>query len=221
METEDNTNDLKDTIQRRHNSRKKTRFRGADAPADKIDSIRPALMSTDSSTAFITAVRAIDPDVAHACPAATAPPPTRLGIITALNKIKNNAGHQVGSNKPPADRRNMQVIVNNTSTTAEQPDIARDDRQNGRRAKNDKPGIFVFPEFYLHPFAASFIYLHQGQYFSQLSCTLPHPGQVSRKTIRHCGQTSQPDSTCPEQPGHLPDKGISGGTGLSSSIQMK
>ena len=142
-------------------------------------------------------------------------------MFTVLNEVERKAGRQVGNNKPPADRRNMQVIIHNTSTTAEQPDIARDNSQNGRQTKNDKPGIFEVSEFYLHPFSALFICLHQGQYFTQLSCTLPHPGQVSRRTTRHCGQTSQPDSTCPEQPGHLPDKGISGGTGLSISIQMK
>ena len=152
-------------------------------------------MSTDSSATLTPTVRAIDPGVAQTCPADTAPPPARLGMLTVLNEVEHKAGCQVRNNKPPADRRNMQVITNNTSTTAEQPDIARDNRQNGRRAKNDKPGIFVFSEFYLHPFAASFICLHKGQYFTQLSCTLPHPGQVSRRTTRHCGQTSQPDST--------------------------
>jgi hypothetical protein len=80
-------------------------------------------------------------------------------------------------------------------TTAEQPDIAHHDRQDGRRAKNHKPGVLVFSKFYLHEFATSLGYLHQGQYFTQRSCTLPHPRQGSRRTIRHCGQTSQPDTT--------------------------
>ncbi len=170
---------------------------------------------------IIATIRAIGPGIAQTCPAAATGIPVRPYIITTLNKKQDNTGDQVGNDKRPADRRDMQVISDDTMTTAEQPDVAHNYRQDSHRAKNHKPGVFVFSKFYLHMLATSLECLHQGQYFTQRSCTLPQPRQVSRKTIRHCGHTSQPDTTCAEQPGHSPVKGFSAGAGLSTSIQIK
>lgn len=181
----------------------------------------PVLSEPKSGTTFTATIRTISPVVAKVYLAAAAKILIRFRIVAALHKKENKASHQVGDDKPPTDRRDMQIIINHASTAAEQPDIANDNRQNGRRAKDNKPGILVFSKFNLHLLATSFKCLHHGQYFTQPSCTFPHPGQVSRSTARHCGQTNQPDSTVSEQPGHSPDRGAPGGTGLSSSMQMK
>lgn len=84
-------------------------------------------------------------------------------------EIEDYTGHQVGNDEQPADWWHMQVIIDHTATAAKQPDIARDNCQDGRRAKNHKPGILVLSELQLHALTAPFMCLHHGQYFTQIS----------------------------------------------------
>lgn len=171
-------------------------------------------------TTLTTAIRAIDPGVAQNRLATTAKDPTKACIIASLDREKDQTRYQVSKNKQPANDRNSQVITKHVTVETEQPEIARHNHQDDCQTKDEEPGIFVILKQFLHLLIISFRCLHQGQNFIQLSCTLPQPGQVSRRTIWQSGHINQPDSTFSEQPGHSPDKGTSGGIGLSISVQI-
>jgi hypothetical protein len=144
-----------------------------------------------------------------------------LHIVVALDQEVDQSSNQVGSNHSPAHQGDAQKIIENTVPPIKRPEVACDDRRYCYQAKGDKWRVFIFSEQVLHTLTVSFKYLHQGQYFIQTSWALPQPGQLSLKTAWHCGQTSHPDSTCSEQPGHGPSNADSGGTGLTNSRQMK
>jgi hypothetical protein len=115
----------------------------------------------------------------------------------------------------------VQEITDNAMTVKKRPQVAGDNRQNGCQTECDKPGTLIFTECCFHTFTASLFCLHQGQKLTQISWTLPQPGQLSRNTLLQFGQTSQPVTTFSEQSGHSPVKGMSGDDGLSNSMQMK
>jgi hypothetical protein len=141
--------------------------------------------------------------------------------VVSFDQEVDQSSNQVSADHPPAHQGNAQKIIEDTVPPIKRPEIADDDRRNRYQAKDDKWRVFIFSEQFLQTLIISFKYLHQGQYFIQTSWALPQPGQLSLNTAWHSGQTSHPDSTCSEQPGHGPDKADSGGTGLTSSMQMK
>jgi hypothetical protein len=141
--------------------------------------------------------------------------------VVSLNQEVDQSSNQISTNDTPAHQGDAQEVIEVTVTPIKRPEVACDNRRNRDQAKDDKWRVFKFSEQVLHTLTVSFKYLHQGQYFIQTSCALPQPGQLSLKTAWHCGQTSHPDSTCSEQPGHGPNNADSGGTGLTNSMQMK
>jgi hypothetical protein len=144
-----------------------------------------------------------------------------LHIVVSFDQEVDQSSNQVSTNHPPAHQGDAQKIIENTVPPIKRPEVACDDRRNRDQAKDDKWRVFIFTKQVFHTRIVSFKYLHQGQYFIQTSWALPQPGQLSLKTAWHCGQTSHPDSTCSEQPGHGPSNADSGGTGLTNSRQMK
>jgi len=143
------------------------------------------------------------------------------GGVLSFDQEVDQSSNQVSADHPPAHQGDAQKIIENTVAPIKRPEVACDDRRNRYQAKDDKWRVFIFSEQGLHTCIISFKYLHQGQYFIQTSWALPQPGQLSLNTTWHFGQTSHPDSTCSEQPGHGPDKADSGGTGFTNSMQMK
>jgi len=144
-----------------------------------------------------------------------------LHSVVSFEQDVDQRSNQVSADHPPAYQGDAEKIIENTVPPIKRPEVAYDDRRNRYQTKNDKWRVFIFSEQTLHALIISFKYLHQGQYFIQTSWAFPQPGQLSLNTAWHSGQTSHPDSTCSEQPGHGPDKADSGGTGLTSSMQMK
>ena len=141
--------------------------------------------------------------------------------VVSFDQEVDQSSNQVSTNHPPAHQGDAQKIIENTVTPIKRPEVACDDGRNRDQAKDDKRRVFIFSEQFLHTLIVSFKYLHQGQYFIQTSWALPQPGQLSLNTAWHCGQTSHPDSTCSEHPGHGPNKADFWGTGLTNSMQMK
>ena len=144
-----------------------------------------------------------------------------LHIVVSFDREVDQSSNQVSTNNRPAHQGDAQKIIENTVPPIKRPEVACDDRRNRDQAKDDKWRVFIFTKQVFHTRIVSFKYLHQGQYFIQTSWALPQPGQLSLKTAWHCGQTSHPDSTCSEHPGHGPNNADFGGTGLTNSMQMK
>ena len=144
-----------------------------------------------------------------------------LNIVVSFDREVDQGSNQVSTYHSPAHQGDTQEIIENTVPPIKRQEVACDNRRNRDQAKDDKWRVFIFTKQVCHTRIVSFKYLHQGQYFIQTSWALPQPGQLSLKTDWHCGQTSHPDSTCSEQPGHGPNNADSGGTGLTNSMQIK
>jgi hypothetical protein len=101
---------------------------------------------TLSITTFTTTIRAISPSVTQA----RVTDNTQISIgrypLAVPDNIQNQAGHNVGKNQHPANRRNTQKIINNTMAMKERPQIAGDNGPYGCQAEHDKPGTFIFSE---------------------------------------------------------------------------
>ena len=108
-------------------------------------------------TALTAAIRAIEPGAAQADTTFATEFLTKLLTVAVSDTEEDQTGNQVGSDQHPADRGNSQVVIERTTTTTEQPGIARHNCQDGRQSKNEKPGTFMLSESYFHKLATDFL----------------------------------------------------------------
>jgi hypothetical protein len=91
-----------------------------------------------------TAARAIKPVILKVNSTEKTGIGINVPLSTMLDGIKDDAGHDVGQNQQPADRRHTIKISKSTASTAKQVGIADDDDRDAAKTKHDKPGEPVF-----------------------------------------------------------------------------
>lgn len=111
-----------------------------------------------SRTALTAAIRAIDPSVAQVYAATSARISAGLCAFPRFDCKENDTGNKIGKNQDPAYGGNSQVVIERTTTTTEQPDIARHNCQDRRQRKAEEPGAFMLSEPYLHRLATILIH---------------------------------------------------------------
>ena len=118
---------------------------------------------------LVATIRTVDPGVLQTGVTCDTDRPPMVAAVAPLNRKEDYTCHDIGANENPANRRDAQKIAGDAVPPAEQPEVARQDGQDHRQTKDNKPGALEFSKCNRHALKASFIYLHQGQYLTQLS----------------------------------------------------
>lgn len=102
----------------------------------------------DRRAAFWT----ITPTVAHQNVAAGAAVRvvTMLDTATPLDRQKHDPGNKICQDDQPANRRNLEKIVDHALTAAEQVEIAGEDRHNPRNTEEHEPEMLLSGEESFH-----------------------------------------------------------------------